>query len=380
MIKWLFKYGLVIFLFNTVLLNIEFTFNIGNIIFVSLMGLFFISLLINPLKIKTILFHKAFLFLLFINLINLTYFLFSHSIFDYDAIKFLISRGMQFSIISVSIYFNYEYYKDKFLDHIVYLVFGIVVISFFLDPFIFSGRYMGIIWNENMLAAFTITAFSILLLKNKKQTNFDFFILFIFLLISLSTGSRLVLVALGLVFLMKYGFSLRNIIYTVLSLMITLIIISYNLDTSLNRFVSQSLFNDRIFQYQYAYETLLKKLFLGYGLDKYAYIDLDLVPAYVFQTHSVIGAHNGYLAFLTQYGILFGGAVIFIIFKKSIQVYYYFRKSTEFERVYIFIIIYTLIASLFEVFMTGINDFNTILFWFSLSFLSYSKYKQVNDN
>ena len=380
MIKWLFKYGLVIFLFNTVLLNIESTFNIGNIIFVSIMGLFFISLLINPLKVKTILFHKAFLFLLFLNLINLTYFLFSHSIFDFDAIKFMISRGIQFSIISVSIYFNYEYYKDKFLDHIIYLVFGIVIISFFLDPFIFSGRYMGIIWNENMLAAFTITAFSILLLKNKKQTNFDYFVLFTFLLISLSTGSRLVLVALVLVFLMKYGFSLRNIIYTVLSLVITLIIISYNLDTSLNRFVSQSLFNDRVFQYQYAYETLLKKLFLGYGLDKYAYIDLDLVPDYVFQTHSVIGAHNGYLAFLTQYGIIFGGVVLFIIFKKSLQVYYYFRKSTEFERVYIFIIIYTLLASLFEVFMTGINDFNTILFWFSLSFLSYSKYKQLNEN
>ena len=380
MIKWLFKYGLVIFLFNTVLLNIESTFNIGNIIFVSIMGLFFISLLINPLKVKTILFHKAFLFLLFLNLINLTYFLFSHSIFDFDAIKFMISRGIQFSIISVSIYFNYEYYKDKFLDHIIYLVFGIVIISFFLDPFIFSGRYMGIIWNENMLAAFTITAFSILLLKNKKQTNFDYFVLFTFLLISLSTGSRLVLVALVLVFIMKYGFSLRNIIYTVLSLVITLIIISYNLDTSLNRFVSQSLFNDRVFQYQYAYETLLKKLFLGYGLDKYAYIDLDLVPDYVFQTHSVIGAHNGYLAFLTQYGIIFGGVVLFIIFKKSLQVYYYFRKSTEFERVYIFIIIYTLLASLFEVFMTGINDFNTILFWFSLSFLSYSKYKQLNEN
>ena len=54
----------------------------------------------------------------------------------------MISRGLQFSIISVSIYFNYEYYKDKFLSHIVYIVFGIVVFSFFLDPFIFSGRYM----------------------------------------------------------------------------------------------------------------------------------------------------------------------------------------------------------------------------------------------
>jgi len=380
MIKWLFKYAAVIFLFNTVLLNIELTFNIGNLIFVTLMGIFIITLIINPIQIKNILFHKAFLFLLIINLINLLYFIFFHSIFDYDAIKFMISKGLQFSIISVSIYFNYEYYKDKFLDHIVYLVFGIVVLSFLLDPYIFSGRYMGIIWNENMLAAFTITAFSILLLKNNKRNNLDYIMLFSFVVISLSTGSRLVLVALALVFLMKYGFSLRNIIYTVFSLIITLVIVSYKLDTSLNRFVSQSLFNDRIFQYQYAYETLLKKPFFGYGLDKYAYIDLSLVPAYVFQTHSVIGAHNGYLAFLTQYGILFGGVVIFIIFKISFQIYFYFRNNIGYERIYLFIIIYTLIASLFEVFMTGINDFNTILFWFSLAFLSYSKYMQINEN
>tara|TARA_B100000795_G_scaffold1498_1_gene1032 strand:- start:806 stop:1948 length:1143 start_codon:yes stop_codon:yes gene_type:complete len=380
MIKWLFKYAAVIFLFNTVLLNIELTFNIGNLIFVTLMGIFIITLIINPIQIKNILFHKAFLFLLIINLINLLYFIFFHSIFDYDAIKFMISKGLQFSIISVSIYFNYEYYKDKFLDHIVYLVFGIVVLSFLLDPYIFSGRYMGVIWNENMLAAFTITAFSILLLKNNKRNNLDYIMLFSFVVISLSTGSRLVLVALALVFLMKYGFSLRNIIYTVFSLIITLVIVSYKLDTSLNRFVSQSLFNDRIFQYQYAYETLLKKPFFGYGLDKYAYIDLSLVPAYVFQTHSVIGAHNGYLAFLTQYGILFGGVVIFIIFKISFQIYFYFRNNIGYERIYLFIIIYTLIASLFEVFMTGINDFNTILFWFSLAFLSYSKYMQINEN
>ena len=49
--------------------------------------------------------------------------------------------------------------------------------SFLLDPFIFAGRYMGIVWNENMLGAFTITAFSILLLKNNRRTNLDYIIL-----------------------------------------------------------------------------------------------------------------------------------------------------------------------------------------------------------
>ena len=57
MIKWLFKYGAVIFLFNTVLLNIPSTIFIGDIIFVSLMVILLFSLIINPVQIKNILIH-----------------------------------------------------------------------------------------------------------------------------------------------------------------------------------------------------------------------------------------------------------------------------------------------------------------------------------
>ena len=376
MIKWLFKYGAAIFLFNTVLLNIESTYDIGNLIFLFLMGIFSFFLIINPAQIKNILFHKAFSFFLILNLMNLLYFLLFHAISDYEAIKYIIARGLQFSIISVSIYFNYEYYKENFLKHIVYLVFGIVVFSFLLDPFILSGRYSGIIWNPNMLSSFCVTAFSILLLDNKKRTNIDYFILSSLLLIAVSTGSRLALIAIVLVLLMKYGFSARNIIYAVISLLISFIIISINLDTSLNRFASQSLFNDRILQYQYAYQTLVNKPLFGYGLDKYAFIDMSLVPTYL--KHTIMGAHNGYLAILAQCGILFGGIVLFIILKKSFQVFLYFRNRKSFERTFLFIIIYTLLASFFETLMTGINEFNTILFWISLSILSYSKFEEEN--
>ena len=374
MIKLLLKYGVVIFLFNSILLSIESTYVIGNQIFLALMGIFLFVLLINPKQIKTVLFHKAFLFLLIINLLNLLYFFLFHSISDYEAIKYIMARGIQFSIISTSIYFNYEYYKDRFFHHIVYLIFGIVVVSFFLDPFLFSGRYSGIIWNPNMLAGFTVTTFAILFLNNEKRTNLDYFILFSLLLSTLASGSRGVLVAIVLVLLLKYGFSLRNIIYGVFSLVITVIILSINLDTSLNRFAEQSLFNDRTLQYQYAYETLMNKPLFGYGLDKYAYIDISLVPTYL--KGLIMGAHNGYLALLTQYGILFGGIVLGIIFRKSLQAYSFLNNKKGFERVYFFIIIYTLIASIFETYITGINEFNTILFWFSLAILSYSKFKE----
>ena len=374
MIKWLFKYGVVIFLFNSILLSIGFTYVIGNHIFLALMGIFLFMLFINPKQIKNILFHKAFLFLLIINLINLFYFFLFHSIFDYDAIKFLMARGVQFSIISTSIYFNYEYYKDKFLDHLVYLVFGIVIFGLVINPSLFAGRYSGIIWNPNMFSSLVVIAFSILLLKYEKRTPFDYFILFTLLITAIASGSRGSLVAIILVFLLKYGFTLRNMIYGLLALGISLVVLSLNLETSLNRFAENSLFYDRILQFEYAYLSVQEKPFTGYGLDKYAYIDKSLVPTYL--KDKIIGAHNGYLAIFTQYGVIFGSIILFLIFRKSFISYSYFKNRDSFERVYSFIIIYTLLASIYESLMTGINEFNTILFWFSLSILSYSKFKE----
>ncbi len=372
MIKWLFKYGAVIFLFNSILLSIESTYLIAGNIFLALMVIFLFVLLINPTQIRTILFHKAFLFLLIINLINLLYFFLFHSISDYDAIKFLMARAIQFSIISTSIYFNYEYYKSKFLDHLVYVIFGIVIFGMAVNPSLFSGRYSGIIWNPNMFSSLVVIAFSIHFLKYEKRSTLDYFILITFLITALASGSRGSLVAFILVFFFKYGLTLRNIIYTFFGLVVSLFVGSINLETSINRFINQSMFNDRVLQFEYAYITLQDKLISGYGLDKYAYIDMSLVP--IFLRDKIIGAHNGYLAILTQYGIIFGGIVLFIIFKKSLETYSSFKNRKGSERIFLFIIIYTLIASIYESLITGINEFNTILFWFSLAILSYSKF------
>ena len=378
MIKWLFKYGVVIFLFNSILLSIESTYVIGNQIFLALMGIFLFVLLINPKQIKTILFHKAFSFLLIINLLNLLYFFLFHSISDYDAIKYLMARSVQFSIISTSIYFNYEYYKNKFFDHLVYVVFGIVVFGLVINPDLFSGRYSGIIWNPNMFSSLVVIAFSIHFLKYEKRTSFDYIILFTLLIAALSSGSRGSLVAIILVFFLKYGFTLRNMIYGFIGLGLSLFVLSINLETSVNRFAEQSMFNDRVLQFEYAYLSLKEKLITGYGLDKYAYIDDSLVPTYL--KDKIIGAHNGYLSIITQYGIIFGSVILFLIFRKSLQAYSYFKNKKSFERVYLFIILYVLIASIYESLMTGINDFSTILFWFSLSILSYSMFLKENES
>ena len=156
MIKWLFKYGAVIFLFNTLLFSIEPVRPLGNIIFLGLLVLFGCILLMNPQQIKNVIFHKAFNFFLLINIINVLYWLFFHSFLDYEAEKYLLARSVQFAIISFSIYYHFEYYKNKFLDHLVYIIFGIIVISLIVNFNIIDGRYSGIIWNANQLSSFCI--------------------------------------------------------------------------------------------------------------------------------------------------------------------------------------------------------------------------------
>ena len=373
MIKWLFKYGVVIFLTNTVLLAIGPTRDIGAKVFLVLMSLYLFVLLINPQQIKNVLFHKGFSFFLILNILNIFYFLMFHSFNDISAIKYLFARGIQFSIISFSIYFNYEFYQKYFLVYLVYLIAFVVLVGFVFNMDVLTSRYSGIIWNPNMLASFTSIAFGVLFLYNKSKTKFEIFLLVCLLATSLSTGSRGVLIAIALAFLFKHGFSNRNLIYSFFALGLYFLLSSIQLDTSINRFASQSLFNDRLLQYQFAYETILQRPFFGFGLDKYAYISPEVIPSYL--RSRVISAHNGYLAILTQYGIIFGSIILFVILRKSVQLINYFGKSSELNRTYLFIIIYALFASIYETMITGINEFHTILFWFALAFLSYSKFK-----
>ena len=372
--KWLIKYGVVIVLLNTLLLAIPSTRFIGNQIFLTLMAVYSVFILTNPRHIKTVVLHKAFVVFLILNIVNVFYFSLFHSFDDVSALKYLLARGVQFLIISVAIIYNYDYFKKYFLMHVSYVIIGVVILGLIIDPFIFAGRYRGIIWNPNMFSSFTSMAFAVLFLREEKKSKIMIFFLWLLFIVSLASGSRDVLVAFLLLFGFKYGISRRNFLYAFLGLGIYFVIINFQLDTSINRFSSQDLFNDRLLQYQYAYETLLQKPLVGFGLDKYAYINLDLVPDYL--RVRVISAHNGYLAILTQYGLIFGILIICVILHKVISLFLSIDKKDAELLSYLYIACYVPIAAIYETFLTGINEFHTILFWFSLAFLSFSVFRR----
>ena len=378
MMKWFFKYGFVVLLFNTILYSIPFTMHtVAPVIFYCLMACSIILLSINPNIFREILFHKSFFFLLSISLINLIYFMF-FDLHHQESLEYLLARFIQFSILSLSVYYNYDYFKKDFPDLLVKIVAFIVVFGLILDPFIFNDRYHGIIWNPNMLASITVFAFSYLLIKKSSNSYMDYFLLILFFIIAISTGSRIVIIGIGLSFIFKFGFSLRNLIYFIFALVVMLFAVSANLETSLNRISSQSIFNDRTLQFEIALENINNKLYVGYGLDKYSgKVNIEIGDEY---DGLIMTAHNGYLSLFIQYGIIFGSLILFIFLKKSISVVYFFKEGDEYLNFYLFIVIYTLIASNFESLITGINEFHTILFWFSLSYLSYSKFIKENES
>lgn len=376
MIAWFYKYGFVLLLLNTILYSIpETNITIAPTIFYFLMGTGLILLIINPSQIKDVIFHRSFLFLLLINVINLIYYLFFESEFNQDSLEFLMARFVQFSLISLAIYHNYDYYKKKFSSLIIKVISFIVVLGLFVDPDLLSGRYYGIIWNPNMLASLSVLAFSFVLIKNEKKTNLDVLLLILFFIISIATGSRLALLIITVSFIYKFGLSIRNVFYAIIGFILLFLISSIDLNTSFNRFSSQDILNDRTDQFNFAVNNLEKEFWFGYGLSEYSGLPSNVDVPEEYQG-LLIASHNGYLSIFLQYGIIFGCFIILIIMRKSLMMSSYFIRKEQKDNIFLFIVILTLIASMFETLLTGINEFHTLLFWFSLSYLSYSKYLQ----
>ena len=284
-----------------------------------------------------------------------------------------MARFVQFSIISLSVYHNYDYYKTKFPNFIVKIIAFVIIIGLVVDPDLFSDRYHGIIWNPNMLASLSVISFSFLLLKAETKTNVDIFLLILFFIVSIATGSRLALLIMTISFVYKFGLSIRNVFYAIIGFSFLFFVSTTNLDTSFNRFSSQDVFNDRTEQFNFALENLNNEFWFGYGLSEYSGLpeDIDVPEEY---KGLLMASHNGYLSIFLQYGIIFGSFIILIIMRKSLILLFYFIRKKQENSIFIFVVIITLIASMFETLLTGINEFHTTLFWFSLSYLSYSKF------
>ena len=127
---------------------------------------------------------------------------------------------------------------------------------------------------------------------------------------------------------------------------------------------------DRIDQWSESLDNINDELLTGYGLSVY--------EGYLDDNESYGGAHNSYLSILMLYGVILGSLMILTILVKSFSLFNFFKDRPSDVRIYLCIVMITLFASISETLITGINEFLTILFWISLSSLSFIKYKIQN--
>ena len=183
---------------------------------------------------------------------------------------------MSFSLICLSIYYNFSFFKNRFTDLIVKIISLVIFLGLIIDPNLLNGRYHGIIWNPNMLAFFDCIGLFLFIIKKKENSTFEKLLMILLLLVSISTGSRSAIIAIGLSFIFKYGFSLRNVLYSVTGVMLIFMISNTNLDTSLNRITSQGILKGRVEQFNFIIYNIKEKIFTGHGLSEYSGLPSDV--------------------------------------------------------------------------------------------------------
>ena len=321
-----------------------------------------------------IIISKGFKLFFYINVLNLVYYIF-FEFGDFDSFKYLLSRFTQFAIFSISIFML----GDKFLFHLlrfikIVTVFSLVASLVFIFPD-FGARYMGIFFNPNEFAIIMVLGFSVLLFQDNRS-NFENLLMLAFLTLIFLSGSRSAIIGLILslvMFIRHNKFSYNFLIFGLLIMFMYVLFVD-STNTFL-RFFEESLFYNRQLEYFYALETLMQKPFFGYGLKNYAFIDTNVID---FDNPIDFGAHNGYLALLVQYGLVFG-ALIFLLLSwgtvKVLRYDYLIKNENQNQFVFLkFILIYTIINGLTENTFVGINYLQSNLFWLVLAYLLYKIY------
>ena len=371
----LLKVLFVVFIFNTIFFAVNGIGLFSDIIFISISSITGFILIIFSKLIKEVLLNRKYLPFLLINILNLLYHLF-FEFGDLESFKYFLARLSVFSIISLHINYCSTYFKNNFLKNLYYLILILGIVSLVFWPITFSTRYYGVFSNPNALGSIMSVGFAIKLILFYEGRKKDAFELLLFFCLVLLSGSRISLFAILLVYLFKFGFSLRLIPTIGFSLVfIYLTLDFFGNESGANRLISQEIFSNRTLSFEYAYETFKSKWFTGYGLYNYAYINPDLISA---EHEGIdIGAHNGYLALLVQYGLFFAISFFIILFTSLFFVVSFVKLNWHNKHIkfFSFIVIFTLLNGFVETMITGINDFQTCMFWLSFGYLYSQAYQ-----
>ena len=366
--RWFAQYGGYLFVVNTILYPTYFGTLFSEYIFYALMFSGLVLVVLNKDIVKSVILHKQFKLFLILNLINLLYYL----LFDInkiDSLNYLSARFLMLTLFSSAIFISSDFFENKFLPFLNKFILLLVAIGFFIEPISFDGRYSGIFLNPNEFSVLLVFSFSYILFYFQQHFYKAPLLLLIIFLITIS-GSRGATLALLIPFILKYKLSRR--FFTVLFISTTILIAVIPFLPELNAISrildGELIFENRKLEFLYAYETFKNQFLFGNGLYNYAYINPSLIKS-VHQNID-IGAHNGYLAIMVQYGIFFSLPIFVLLFSYTYKIYAFLsnRIAEKKNQFIIFVLLFTYLNAFFETAFTGLNYFITAFFWFSMAY------------
>ncbi len=364
----------IVFIFNTILFAVKGIGVVSDILFISVSSITcFVLVLFSKLIKETILNRKFLPFLLF-NLLNLVY----HLFFEFGnigSLKYFLARFAVFSLFSLHINYCSKYFSTDFFKHLYNFLLVLAIASLLYWPVSLSFRYYGIFTNPNALGSIMSISFALKLLLYYEGKRRDFLELLLFFSLILLSGSRISLLSIALIYVFKFGVNFRFITIITISILGLYFTIDIFKESGASRLLSEDLISNRILEFEYAYMTFQSKWISGYGLANYAYINQDLISVEHENLH--IGAHNAYLALLVQYGLLFAISFFIILLTSLFSIISFIKSKWDSKHIQFlsFIIIFTLLNGFAETMITGINDFQTSMFWLSFGYLYSQAYQ-----
>ena len=368
------KYAVLVFFFLGILVQIRAPFVPLVIVKNLFYGFFFFSAFFVFIQLITnpkIFLHPAFRVLLLIWLTYLIYML----LFDrsYNGLAYVILKGVFFSTIAMSIYYHYDYYINKFPQFIVSTALIVFITGLFFHHHL-GGRYESILGNPNTVGYLSALALGIMILSENFSTKKLFLMSFLLIMVFVS-GSRGALLGVGIALILR-NISLKNILLisflVVFALIVNAIAAKYGFMTGLDRVIDTGGgLTSREMTNIYGYKTLMLSPFTGFGLDKYAYISAKVIP---FQLKYILvpNPHNSFMGLFIQLGIPLATWVLMLL------LYYLLRilLFKPYHKVFLFMVLYTFIAGIFESFLFGISGFEGFVFWISIAMYMMYIYKE----
>ena len=308
----------------------------------------------------------------FINFINFLYIL----IIDQTSkgLLYFLAKFATFNLITVGVLFNYTYYKEMFVKYFKYVMFVMVLLGKFFGSVEETGELerLSMGFNPNDVGVFGMLGMlSIIAMDKSWYKNKINIILFVFfVLVALLSGSKAALLCMALAVILTYGFNYRIILSGVLFVIVAFFSSKFGYLTSIDRLsIKEGNYGTRDEAYANGIKTLQEDIFFGHGLSKYNWTN----PIYWDSPELALGPHNTLLAVAIMYGVCFGALFVFFILSFSIKTFRKsFRNQDFFIRFNYYIILIVLVNSLFETLVVGINEFVTILFWFSVGCVAYN--------